>query len=274
MPHDSLPQNPARARSVFSKDSEPYAPEPSAAPVNLPANKKVPVVGAALVGVVVLVALVAAVMEMKEVLEPFLSMIDFSSPITPAFTLITTQQNGDVISVQMKTDNGHADRLCNQVMEEIYAEAGKNPSAQQLKLTLQVEGKNETTVQVDDLDAVRKYRNQTTYENSGHRRFVGANLVDADLIDQSSLDVPASADGDADIVGNFYVTGPQCTSQLGLKFITETQVEFYADGAHYATCNYTESGDSITIPTSCSTMHLQKDGDDLVDDRFGRMTRH
>jgi len=261
----------SRPRSIFSSDATESALKPKAPITSPPSNTAY---GIGTVFFVLLAgAIVIATMEMKDVFGPFLALLGFDASSTPPVIEISSQQKGDTLFAQMKADDEHAAQLCSEVMEEIYALAEKNPSAHQLKLTLQVAGKSETTVQIEDLDAVRKYRNKTTYENSGHREFVGAPLVAANLIQESSLVVSASADGDQDLIGNYYVSGPQWKKQLGLKFINENEVEFYADGAHYATCNYTESGDSITIVTSCSVMHIQKQGEDLVDGQFGHLSR-
>ncbi|HUB67128.1 MAG TPA: hypothetical protein VL981_06560 [Candidatus Methylacidiphilales bacterium] len=150
----------------------------------------------AAVAVLIVTTITAAAMKMSDTFGPVIALIDLELPEKAqlGYTEVTAQQNGDVLSAQMKTDGGHREELCDEVMDKIYDLAGENSSAQQLKLDLIIEGKTQTIIPVDDLDIVRKFSDRTAYENSVHRRFVGQYLVDAGLIDKSALDSAATDD--------------------------------------------------------------------------------
>jgi hypothetical protein len=163
--------------------------------VNKPWDRKTWIIIAA-VAVLIITTIAAAAAKMSDAFGPIIALIDLELPekVQLGYTDVTTQQDGDVLSAQMKTDGAHNAELCDRVMDEIYSLAGENPSAQQLKLTLVIEDKQRTTIPVDDLDIVRKFSDKTAYENSVHRRFVGQYLVDANLIDKSVLNTAATDD--------------------------------------------------------------------------------
>jgi len=259
--------SPPRPRSLFAAEVETAksAPRPDEAKVTPSGGK-----ASAVIAVVLFFLAAASVVvfyELQDVLGPVLELAGITSPATASFTEVTTQQDGDLLSAQMKTDAGHQAQLCDQVMEEVYTLAQKNPTAHHLRLVLQVAGKPAATIQVEDLDVVRQFRKPKAYENSGHREFVGAPLVAANLVPDSALKTTADGE-DGDIIGNFYETGTEVSPKFGVKFIDESQVELYKDGAPYATCSYTMQGDTITIPTSCNTVTLHKQGDGFANELF------
>lgn len=260
---------PGRKASIFARQAS--ASSPSANNPPLPAPHHSPsgsIALAAIVLGVLALGLLLVVMQMSSLAGPAWAMIGPMIGIKPAFTEITQQQTGTVLYVEMKTDAGHPNALCNQLMETIYTEAGKNDSAQKLHLVLQVEGKEEVKVQVDDLDAVRQYGTPKLYEASGHRQFVGARLVDAGLMSKAAIASTAPSD-DQGVIGNFYESNSNVSPRLGIKFLDESRVQLYRDDTPYAICNYSQSGDSITIPTSCNTLHIQRKPGGLQEDLFG-----
>ena len=240
-------------------------------------NTKVYLIGATLFAVLAVVV-IAAVVEMKNTFAPFLTFLDtkpapmsgtddkFTATGTGSFWAVTMEMNGNSMSATMMTDDSHGAELCDKVMGEIYSLATKNPSASDLKFTVQVTGKKEVNIQIQDLDAVRNYQDKEAYASSEHRGFVEGLLVSAGLIQEASL-AGAQSSGDASgLIGNTYLYAAEVSPRLGVRFIDSSYVDVLSDGTKIGTSKYTIQGNTIIIPTSCSVMRLEMHGDQLIPD--------
>jgi hypothetical protein len=258
-------------RSLFSSERIAATPETSAP------NREAPSKKVYLIGVVILAGVIAlpvvGISEIKDVLSPWLVLVGEQSVASTSFTEVTAQQTDDLLAVQMKTDDAHTAQLCDQVMETIYVQAEKNPGSTKLQLVLQIAGKPDVTIQVNDLDAVRHYQDKKAYSSSGHRSFVGAPLLAAGLVSESSLtvDVPTGA---AALIGSTYEVTGDVHPRLGVRFIDDTQVDILKDGTSTGpSLNYTIQGNTITVPTSCNTLYMQMQGDGSLASEFGTLTK-
>lgn len=84
----------------------------------------------------------------------------------------------------------------------------------------------------------------------------------------SPAEVPA-AQTDNGIAGSYYVSKPGMTPQFGVKFLDDTEVDMYTDGAkNGGTCHYVVNGDQIVITHACGVWHLDKRGDDLFNEEL------
>jgi hypothetical protein len=259
---------------------------PTTAVVASPSEEKAPqtnsvgtkgyLIGAALLALLTLIVL-AVVGEVKDTIAPFLALVNTKPAPLPSaddksmatgtgnFFAVTMEMDGNSMSATMMTDDSHEAQLCDQVMGEIYSLATKNPSASDLKMTLQVVGKKEVTIQIEDMDAVRNYQDKQAYASSEHHGFVEGLLVSAGLIDESALASTPSAGDASGLIGNTYLYAATESPRLGVRFINDSQVDILSDGAKVgATCSYTIQGNTIIIPTSCSVLRLEMHGDQLM----------
>ncbi len=191
---------------------------------------------------------------------------------TGSFFAVTMEMDGSSMSATMMTDDSHGAQLCDKVMGEIYSLATKNPSATDLKFTVQVTGKKEAIIQIQDLDAVRNYQDKEAYASSEHRGFVGGFLASAGLIQDATLSTSDLSGANSSLVGAYYESKPPPAggTHFGVKFIDGTVVELYADGEKVGTtvCHYQMQGDNILITHACGVWHLDKRGDDYYNEEL------
>ena len=204
---DLIPKGMPGMREKLVASAKVAAPASAAAQPTPPLVRKGTMIGLSLIALLAFI-IVPVIYELKEAVAPILAFVPTKPSTSPdtqdinklplvpgGFFVISAQVEGDSITATIMTDNTNEAQLCDEVMNHIYTLAKENSSANTLSCDIQVKGKKEVTLKIQDLGAVRSYPDKKAYATSEHRSFVEGRLKDAGLaVENSSVRDPASGD--------------------------------------------------------------------------------